>query len=325
MRASWLGLSLWLGASTAFAQSAVVTPEQPAEPVTSGTTPAGGTPSDPSPPPSPPPPPSSAADTSKAPIPAPAADAPTMWIDRNMTKSWELGGARPFFSTMIDVGYLYLRPRVALGYGKPFHQWIGIEANPAISGNATNGYAGLRLDLPNFDLRVGARQTYSFNRSYQEPKLKYGRYDLESTEKDRTFITTLETEANFSIPAGPGTIIGLASLSYIPKVPDGDLVYEETLRVMVQPPWVARQRVGYMFGFGEHRQASIGPAFDILEIPERRSMVMRAGILARFVLSRSFELRGTFMPRILSQDALGLLESDFTELGLRWRWATASP
>ena len=282
-----------------------------------------------SPPPTTPPPPAALGparpSTAHTPIPAPVEDAPTMWIDRNMTKSWELGGPRPFFSAMVDVGYLYLRPRVALGYGKPFHNWVGIEANPSVSAQSTGGYAGLRLDLPNFDIRVGARQTYSFNRSYQAPNTHYNRYDLESTEKDRTFNTTLETEANVTVPIGPGVILALASLSYLPNVPNGDYIYEETLRVMVQPPWVARQRLGYMFGFGEHRQASIGPAVDVLEIPERRSVVIRAGILARFVLSRSFELRGTFMPRVVSQDALGLLESDFTELGLRWRWATASP
>lgn len=322
MRVKCISLLLLCAWSTnALAETATST--EP--PITEGTTPAQGPPPAALPAPSTPPSSPVKADTSKAPIPPPREDAPTMWIDRNMTKSWELGGPRLFFSTMIDVGYLYLRPRVAVGYGKPFHKWIGLEANPAISGQATNAYAGLRIDLPNFDIRVGGRQTYSFNRSYQAPRVKYDRYDLESTEKARSFITTLETEANFSIPIGPGIVIGLASLSYIPKVPDGDLVYEETLRVMVQPPWVARQRVGYMFGFGEHRQASIGPAIDVLEIPERRSVVMRAGILTRFVLSRSFELRGTFMPRIISQDALGLLESDFTELGLRWRWATASP
>lgn len=264
--------------------------------------------------------------TAQAPIPAPLADAPTMWIDRNLTKSWELGGPRPFFSAQLDVGYLYVRPRVAVGYGKPFHRWVGIEANPFIlAGQAAGGYAGIRLDLPNFDIRVGGRQTYSFNRSYQAPLVKYGRWDLESTEKPRSNITTLETEANVVIPAGPGAFIGLASVSYLLGVPEGDFVYEELLRVMVQPPWVLRSRVGYMFGFGEHRQASIGPAVDVLGIPERETVVMRFGLLARFVLSRSFELRGTFMPRIISQDALGLLESDFTELGLRWRWATASP
>ena len=255
----------------------------------------------------------------------PEEDAPTMWIDRNLSRSWELGGPRPFFSTLVDIGYLYFRPRVQLGWGKPFHKWVGIEANPSISTNSTGGYAGVRIDIPHFDIRVGARQTYSFNRSYLTPKVEYDRYDLESTAKARTFLTTLESEANFSIPAGPGAIIGLASVSYVTGAPKGDLAYEETLRVIVTPPWVLRQRVGYMFGFGEHKQASIGPAIDVLEVPARHSQVVRAGVLARFVLSRSFELRGTFMPRLLSQDELGLLESDFTELGLRWRWATASP
>lgn len=254
----------------------------------------------------------------------PRADAPTMWIDRNLSRSWETGGPRPFFSAMVDVGYLYLRPRVALGYGRPFHRWIGLEANPSVSSNVFGSYGGIRVDLPYFDIRMGARYNMSFQRSYLRPDDSYDRYELESTALGRSRAVALETEANLTLPAGPGTILGLGSVSYITNVPANQLVYEETLRLIVQPPWVLRTRWGYVFGFGAHQQFSIGPVVDFLDVPERKSFVLRAGALVRFVLSRSFEIRGSFVPRIFSQDELGLLESDFTELGLRWRWATAS-
>mgnify|MGYP000334843343 CR=1 FL=1 len=61
---------------------------------------------------------------------------------------------------------------------------------------------------------------------------------------------------------------------------------------------------------------------DVLVVPERQTYVLRAGALLRFAMSRSFELRGTFVPRFHSPDDIGLLDGDFTELGLRWRWAT---
>lgn len=255
----------------------------------------------------------------------PPSDAPTMWIDRNMSRSWETSGPRPFFATTIDVGYLYLRPRVSIGYGRPFHKWFGIDANPTVQNFGFGAYAGLRLDIPYFDIRAGARYFGSFQRSYLRPDTSYDRYEMESTALGRSRVLTLETEANLTVPVGPGSILALGSLSYLANVPEGLYVYEETLRVMVAPPWVWRARGGYMFGFGAHQQFSIGPAVDLLGVPERGSFVVRVGGLVRFVMSRSFELRGAFMPSIHSQDSLGLLESDFTELGLRWRWATSDP
>jgi hypothetical protein len=60
----------------------------------------------------------------------------------------------------------------------------------------------------------------------------------------------------------------------------------------------------------------------VVTVPARRTAVVRVGPILRFALSRSFEIRGSFVPCIFSPDDLGLLDSDFTELGLRWRWAT---
>jgi hypothetical protein len=42
----------------------------------------------------------------------------------------------------------------------------------------------------------------------------------------------------------------------------------------------------------------------------------------RILLSRALEVRGTFVPTVASPDRIGLVGGDFTELGLRWRWAT---
>ena len=40
-------------------------------------------------------------------------------------------------------------------------------------------------------------------------------------------VVTYETEADTSIPVGPGNLIGRGSLSYMPGVPDGDAVYDQ--------------------------------------------------------------------------------------------------
>lgn len=243
-------------------------------------------------------------------------------IDRRLLGSWQSERVRPFAATMLDTGYLYVRPRAMIGYGRPFDRWVGVEGSPLVQSQGAAAYAGVRVEIPHFDLRVGGRYFYSFQRSYVRPDTRYDRFELDSTALTTSRTLTLEAEANAHVPLGPGVLLALGSLSYVGNVPKGAYVYEETLRVMVAPPWVIRFRAGYMFNIGKRSNLRVGPAVDVLGVPERHSHVVRVGVLMRVLLSRSFELRGTFVPTVYSQDRLGLLESDFTELGLRWRWAT---
>jgi hypothetical protein len=115
----------------------------------------------------------------------------------------------------------------------------------------------------------------------------------------------------------------LGSISHIEGVPDGQLVYEETLHVIAKPPWVLRVRGGYSLLFPVRRtRSSIGAVVDVFWLPGRDAELVRAGLIFRIAISSELEVRGTFVPTIFSRDRIGLLGGDFTELGLRWRWAT---
>lgn len=237
--------------------------------------------------------------------------------------TWADGTTRAFVSSAVDVGYLYARPRLSVGYGRPHFTWVGVEANPIFSNAAVAGWVGLRLQLPVIDLRAGARSGYSFQRSYLDPIDNYARIDLERSGGNHAKYTTLETEltTNFSTRIGDFGLLG--SLSYVTGIPDGQFVFEEQLRVIVDPPWVWRVRGQYGFHpIPGRRNVSIGPAVDVIGVPGRGELLLRAGLVARVVLSRAIEIRGSFVPSILSKDTIGLVQSDFTELGLRWRWAT---
>ncbi len=248
---------------------------------------------------------------------------PDALIDASMRRSWNEGQTRAFLATTLDVGWTYLRPRASLGYGKPFGTWFGIDANPIISGNGLGAYGGLRLALRRFDLRVGPRYMAAFNRNYLNPQNTYNRQDLDSTAGNPSRVLTLEAEFEASVPAGPGDIIGLGSISYVTGVPKGQYVFEETLRIIVNPPLVWRARIGYVFRFGSYRQHSLGIVGEGLDIPNRDdSKTFRIGPVVRIVLSRRVEVRGSFVPTIISPDHLGLIGGDFTELGFRYRWAT---
>lgn len=262
------------------------------------------------------------------PPPAPP-DAPDHFVDPTMRRTWSDGEPRAFVSTQIDAGYLYLRPRVSAGWGMPFHAWIGADANPVANANSAGGYAGVRAALPFVDLRVGARQLFSYQRRYITPASSIDAYALESTVNGHGHSLAGEAELDSAIPVGPGRLLALASASYVTQVPDGDWVYEEALRVVVAPPWVLRARVGYAIPIPGLRSFTAAPVVDALWVPERdarlaRSASLRAGVILRAVLSRHLEVRGVFVPTVRSPDTIGLAGGDFTELGLRYRWATGA-
>jgi hypothetical protein len=244
-------------------------------------------------------------------------------IDPTMHRSWREGQARWFAATTIDAGYLYLRPRGHLGYGKPFQSWLGLEVNPLVGSGGFGGYGGLRFALQWIDLRIGGRYVGAFQRAYLDPKESYNRLDLDVTTNQKARYYTLESELNISQPIGPGDFLATGSISYVGGIPDGQFVFEETLRVVVDPPWVWRARGGYVFRWGAHNQHSIGPVVDFLNVPQRDdSLTVRGGPVMRIQLSRHFDVRGSFVMPFISPDRLGLVGGDFTELGVRYRTAT---
>lgn len=253
----------------------------------------------------------------------PSVQADDVFVDRGMRRGWGGGVARTFLSLTLDAGYLYFRPRASLGWGKPFHAWVGVDANPVVSGNGVGAYTGLRVALPNVDFRVGPRYFRAFQHAYLAPKRGLGRVDLYDTTQARASLVTYEAELTASIPAGPGDVLMLGSASYVTGVPDGSYVFEETLRVVVAPPLVWRARGGYQLRVGPSRQHAIGLVAEALDVPKRDdSTTVRAGPILRVVLSRQFEVRGSFVVTVASPDRLGLVGGDFTELGVRYRFAT---
>jgi hypothetical protein len=235
---------------------------------------------------------------------------------------WKDGEARAFVGATVDVGYLYLRPRFQLGFGRPHWSWGGVELSPIVSLNGFGGYAGLRGALPSVDLRVGARGFASFERAFLEARPRHERISLASTASAPARYVTLEAELNGHLRLGPGELLATTSLSAVLGAPGGAHVYEETLMVITAPPWIARGRLAYAwFPFsGAHH--SIAAVVDVLALPARGAAVVRVGVVLRVLMTPSLEVRGTFVPSVAGPDAIGVLAGDFTELGVRYRWAS---
>jgi hypothetical protein len=248
---------------------------------------------------------------------------PDALIDPKMARSWGTLPARAFVATTIDFGFVYVRPRVSLGYGRPFTQWVGVDANVLAQTAGLGAYGGLRVEIPHLDWRIGPRFFRSFSRTYLLPQDSYERIDLERDITNPASTLTWETELDLNAQLGPGRILLRGSASYVTGVPEGHRVFEETLHIIVEPPLVWRTRLAYTFTFGSRSQHSFGPAIDFLDVPKRDdSRTLRAGPILRLALSRRVEVRGSFIVTLLSPDHIGLVGGDFTELGLRYRWAS---
>jgi hypothetical protein len=244
-------------------------------------------------------------------------------MDPRMARSWGTLPPRQFVATTVDVGFVYLRPRLSLGYGRPFTQWIGVDANPIAQQNGLGAYAGLRLEIPHLDFRIGPRYFASFSHTYLPPQSSYSRLDLESNAGSPSRTLTFEAELDLNFDLGPGRLLLRGSASYVSGVPDGFYAFEETLHIIVDPPLVWRTRLAYAFTFGSRKQHGIGAAVDLLDVPKRDdSRTVRIGPIVRLALSRRVDVRGSFIFTVTSPDRIGLAGGDFTELGIRYRWAS---
>jgi hypothetical protein len=235
---------------------------------------------------------------------------------------WTIEPPRPFIALRADAGYLYLKPRLSLGYGKPFSSWAGIEAVPLVTPDSGGAYAGARLQVDWFEVRAGARYVHAFLHQFLTPKASYDLVDLQEDTGHPSNYLDLEAEVAAAVPAGPGSVLMLGTVSSIQAVPSGFYVYDETLRVVVAPPPVCRARLGYAIPFMPERNARLGVVGEVIEIPDRKAQVYRAGFTATFDIDDHLQAVATVVIPVFGPDALGLLGADYTELGIRYRWAT---
>lgn len=245
---------------------------------------------------------------------------------------WSQQPSRWFGALEFDTGFLYVRPRLELGYGRPHAVWLGLEMNPIFSEEGLAAYAGLRAALPYLSVRAGGRAWYTFYRSFLAPRDSYTVEQIELRQGPRSRFLTWEAEAALSVPLGPGTVLSELAGSYVSGVDEGYYVYEETLRVVAEPPWIWRARAGYLWGgvpwhllgtaADRENTVQLGPVLELVGVPRRGALVLRAGGLVRIRLAGDLEARGTFIPALATPDALGARGGDAFLLGIRYRWAS---
>lgn len=241
-----------------------------------------------------------------------------------VSKYWELGRPRPFFSSALEGGYAYVRPRFALGYGQPYWRWAGIEAYPVVSLSSAGHYLGLGGALPGITARVGARYTYPFSLNYLKPQDSYSALDLQRLNGPTADYLALEAEVTATVPLFFGSAFAVLTGYRAELAPSGYLLYEESLRAIMKPPYIYRGRIGYLAAFGREGAIRVGAAAEVIGLPGRDEFVVRAGLVGAVLINAHLEAQASFIPVIVSPDRLGLAGGDFGQLGLRFRWASAS-
>jgi hypothetical protein len=241
-----------------------------------------------------------------------------------VARYWELGRPRWFLATALEAGYAYVRPKFALGYGRPYWTWIGLEAYPLVSLGGLGQYAGIGAALPGVNLRVGGRYFYPFSRSFLTPKDSFTRTDIELLDGPKADYLALESELTFTLPVPAGSAFAVLTGYRTFLVPDGYYLLEESLRAVMEPPYIWRARLGYLAAFGRDAAIRVGPAGEVIGLPGRDEIVVRAGVIASLSIDAHVEAQASFIPVIVSPDTLGIAGGDFGQLGVRFRWATGS-
>ena len=232
------------------------------------------------------------------------------------------GRYRNFLASTFELGVINLRPTLAIGYGKPHYRWFGLEAQSAISRRGGAEYFGLRGKLSGFDARLGLRYVFAADQRFLGPKETYVREDLETERGSMSRYLTTEAEVSAAFPAPGGNIFAVASGYALFSVPADTFVFEESLRIVVDPPFVWRARLGYLFHIGWKGSMRLGAAAEVIGIPAREALVVRAGPALTVSLTHHLDAIGAFMIVAKSPDTLGLQGADLGQIGLRYRWAT---
>ena len=235
---------------------------------------------------------------------------------------WARGKSMRFAAADLEIGWAYVRPRLSIGFGRPFYRHLSLEGEPLVSPSGAGVYFGARVAVPIAQLKAGARYYAPFERSLLTQRSSYGRLDVEQRDGPTAERVNLEAAFKGEIPLPGGAPFWLISVHHFGGLQPGFDVYDESLKVVVRPPWLWRARSGYAFRFGKSEALRFGFAQEVLVNPGRSGYVLRAGILGGVKLGDNLDAQLTFLPAFYSPDSLGLAGADFRHLGIRWRFAT---
>jgi hypothetical protein len=246
--------------------------------------------------------------------------------------AWESDEDTFFATVASDIGFIYLRPRVTLGYGSPYWKFVGIDTYFLATNSFVSPYVGWRASFPFLDALMGVRYVHAFDRRILPRQEEYVadsclfrspecRNDLALEPGDtRSTYTAIDFELVLVAPLFHGGVFATAHPVWV-DAPSHVRIYEEVLRVVMDPPFALGLRAGYVYGFGESQDVKAGFLIEHIIMPGRPANVVRAGPALLIGLSKHFDFLFAFSPVLTSPDSLGIFHGTYAYLGFLHRFS----
>jgi hypothetical protein len=235
--------------------------------------------------------------------------------------AWESDEDTFFATVASDIGFIYLRPRLTLGYGSPYWKFVGIDTYFLATNSFVSPYVGWRASFPFLDALMGVRYVHAFDRRILPKKNEYVGDELDIDPGDtRSTYTAIDFELVLVAPLFHGGVFATAHPVWV-DAPSDVRIYEEVLRVVMQPPFALGLRAGYVYGFGESQDVKAGFLLEHVIMPGRPANVVRGGPAVLIGLSKHFDFLCAFSPVLTSPDSLGILHGTYAYLGFLHRFS----
>jgi hypothetical protein len=235
--------------------------------------------------------------------------------------AWESKQSTFFTTLATDIGIIYARPRLTLGYGSPYWQFVGIDTYFMATNSFLSPYVGWRASFPFLDALMGVRHVYPYDRRFLPQADVHHGDDLDIGPGDeRSTYNAIDFELVLVGPVLHGAMFLTAHPVWV-DAPKDVHVFEEVLRVVMEPPFAAGFRYGYVYGIGESQDLKVGFLLEHVVTPGRPKNTWRGGPVVLAGLSKHVDFLFAFSPVLSSPDELGLLHGTYAYFGILYRLA----
>ena len=235
---------------------------------------------------------------------------------------WGAGPVRGFAAGAFDTAGIGMRTELDLGYGRPHHQWAGLELATGISLKGMSFMSYARAQAPWGHVRFGPRFFTGLNQKLIPEVDVVTRPLLEVNEGLRSKYLSLDGEVNVNIPLPVGALGILANAYGLFGVPEGYYVFEDSLRTVVEPAFVGRARISYLAGIGKPATLRVGGVAELIFNPGRDLYTVRTGPAVAVALTHHLEAVGVAAFSVYNPDEIGLSGADLGQIGFRYKWAS---
>jgi hypothetical protein len=217
--------------------------------------------------------------------------------------AWETGEPRLFAAGVVDLG-MPEHAALMAGFGKPHNMWGGLIAHGWLSNDFYAGRLGARMDLQALGLEAGLRAGRSFAHLALPVEAEHPRIPDGGGYATRV----LDLSASGGLPLGPGYAIyeflGARLLSSQGHVD----VYDELLRVVYRPPWLATASAGWLASLRGGALLAGGRAQWAFHTGRGGDAFVRAGPVVYWRMRPHLALAGELLYPVSQPDRLGFLD-----------------